>query len=87
MRNFGRGTVTFNIVNLIKEESLYCNGMKPFVLSRARENHEGVQWHRGGFDVAYKKTTFKGGPYGDRGDSASLDQFDLQSQNRQLNTL
>ena len=59
--------------------------MKPFALSRERERAEGVQWHRAGFDVAYKKTTFRGGF--DKNAAISLDQFDLHSQNRQLNTL
>ena len=47
--------VKFNICNLVKEESLYSCGMKPFVYSVAKQALHNVKWHRSGINISYKK--------------------------------
>ena len=42
-----------SIENLMKDDSLYCNGMKPFVFSVKKKEKEGIGWHRGGFNISY----------------------------------
>jgi hypothetical protein len=51
---------TFNIMNLQKEESSYCQGMKPFVYSvkRNRDNDTNL-WTRGGENIEYYKNNLK----------------------------
>lgn len=46
-------SVRFNIVNLMKYDSLYNNGMKPLVRSVRKEQATGVSWHRAGDSVTY----------------------------------
>jgi len=47
-------TVTFHISNLYKEESLYNNGMKPFVFSTKSNGLEGnKKWKRDCFTISY----------------------------------
>ena len=42
------------MLNLMKDDSLYSHGMKPFVYSRKRHYQgDGVQWHRECFDIDY----------------------------------
>ncbi len=42
-------TYTFNIMNLQKDESCYCQGMKPFIYSVKRNKHNDTNiWSRGG---------------------------------------
>jgi hypothetical protein len=45
--------VRFSIVNLMKYESLYNNGMKPLVRSLRKEQLKGIHWHRAGDLVSY----------------------------------
>ena len=53
--NVKKGTVVkLNMMNLMKDDSLYSIGMQPFVYSRKRHYEgDGVQWHREGFDIEY----------------------------------
>ena len=44
--------VRFNIVNLLKKESLFSYGLKPLVYSD-KMNSQGVGWHRAGIKVVY----------------------------------
>ncbi|CAG9316011.1 unnamed protein product [Blepharisma stoltei] len=46
-------TVRFNIVNLLKYESLYNEGLKPLVFSLKDAEITGVTWKRGGFNISY----------------------------------
>lgn len=46
-------TIKLVIDNLMKDDSLYSNGMKPFVYSLKKKESSGVGWHRGGFDISY----------------------------------
>lgn len=46
-------TVTFHIMNLYKEESLYNNGMRPFVYSTKSSSLEGTGWKRGCSNISY----------------------------------
>lgn len=54
VRNERKGqTVRFSIVNLMKYDSLYNNGMKPLVRSLRKEQTQGISWHRAGEAVSY----------------------------------
>lgn len=37
----------------MKDDSLYSEGMKPFVYSLKKKEFEGVEWFRGGFNIDY----------------------------------
>ena len=43
----------FNIVNLIKPDSLYNHGMKPLIYSKKDAETKNVGWHRTGHDIKY----------------------------------
>ena len=43
----------FNIVNLIKPDSLYNHGMKPLVYSKKTAEHKSIGWHRSGTEIRY----------------------------------
>jgi len=47
--------VKFNIVNLLKPDSLFNEGMKPVVFSGARSAEDGTTWHHAGYDISYFK--------------------------------
>lgn len=53
--NIKAGTVVkLNMLNLMKDDSLYNMGMQPFVYSQKRHlQGDGVQWHREGFNIEY----------------------------------
>lgn len=53
--NVKKGTIVkLNILNLMKDDSLYTHGMKPFVYSQKRHlQGDGVKWHREGFNIEY----------------------------------
>lgn len=53
--NIKKGTILkVNMVNLMKDDSLYSQGMRPFVYSYKRHKEgDGVQWHREGFNIDY----------------------------------
>lgn len=46
-------TYRFNIVNLMKGESNYNQGMKPLLYSMHRAENEMIGWHRAGENIAY----------------------------------
>jgi len=56
----------FNIINLLKPDSLYNSGLRPLAHSAARQRREGVGWARAGESVAYHAT-----PVAARGGSAA----------------
>jgi len=54
VRNIKAGTtVRLNILNLMKDDSCYSQGMKPFVWSAKKEEEKGVKWERDGFNIVY----------------------------------
>ena len=54
VRNADKGhCVRFSIVNLMKYDSLYNNGLKPLVFSVKKEKNEGVGWYRTQESVSY----------------------------------
>lgn len=60
VRNMHQGqTYTFNIVNLLKPDSLFNYGMQPVVYSEHMARTQGIGWHRDGFDVCYYTNTSK----------------------------
>jgi len=66
VRNMKRGRkYRFNIINFMKQDSLYNHGMMPLVYSNNDANNKGVGWVRGGTDICYYKNTYKkkGGNY------------------------
>ena len=46
-------TYRFNIVNLMKPDSNYNQGMKPLVYSVKQAENINLGWHRDGFNIAY----------------------------------
>jgi cytosolic carboxypeptidase protein 2/3 len=61
--NTRRGqTYKFNIVNLIKPDSLYNNGMKPLMYSKKTAEQKGVGWYRCGNEIRYQASKRKAGP-------------------------
>nr|CAB3263164.1 uncharacterized protein LOC104265751 [Phallusia mammillata] len=46
-------TYKFNIINLLKKDSLYNYGMKPLIYSEHLANEQGVGWHRSGENIKY----------------------------------
>mmetsp|Transcript_43504 Transcript_43504/g.41967 ORF Transcript_43504/g.41967 Transcript_43504/m.41967 type:complete len:189 (+) Transcript_43504:235-801(+) len=54
MRNIKVNTVVkLNIMNLMKDGSLYSSGMKPFIYSLKKNREHGVAWHRGAYNIIY----------------------------------
>jgi hypothetical protein len=45
--------VKFNIINLMKEDSLYGEGMQPLVHSAKESVAAGTGWHRSGELITY----------------------------------
>lgn len=43
----------FNIVNLIKPDSVYNHGMKPLIYSKKEADSKNVGWHRTGHEIKY----------------------------------
>jgi len=52
-------TYRFNIVNLMKGESNYNQGMKPLIYSVKKSFKDLVGWHRDGFNIAYYSSARK----------------------------
>ena len=50
--------VRFNLINLMKYESLYNNGMKPLVFSKQKQEELGVKWHRDGSAISYYRNSY-----------------------------
>lgn len=42
-----------NMLNLMKDDSLYSSGMQPFVYSKTKKEKENISWHRGGYNIEY----------------------------------
>ena len=40
-----KGSFKFNICNFTKKDSLYDNGLRPFIFSKKIFEKEGVGWH------------------------------------------
>ncbi|KAL4436239.1 hypothetical protein ABPG74_015830 [Tetrahymena malaccensis] len=47
--------VRFNIINLMKNDSLFNYGMRPVVFSKKKNEQEQQGWFRGGFNISYFK--------------------------------
>jgi hypothetical protein len=43
----------FNLVNLIKPDSLYNQGMKPLIYSKKNAEQKSIGWHRCATDIRY----------------------------------
>ncbi|KAJ8020790.1 Cytosolic carboxypeptidase 3 [Holothuria leucospilota] len=48
-------TYKFNIVNLLKKDSLYNHGMRPLFYSEGLANSKGIGWHRMGHHITYSR--------------------------------
>lgn len=60
VRNYKKNhAVRFNIINLMKFESLYSEGMKPAVLSMEKKRRTGIEWHQDGYNLGYYQNTYK----------------------------
>jgi hypothetical protein len=46
-------TYKFNIINLLKPDSLYNHGMRPLMYSEIEAKKFGKGWYRAGKDVCY----------------------------------
>lgn len=54
MTNTRKGqSYKFNIVNLIKPDSLYNHGMRPLFYSKKTAEQKSIGWHRCGSDIRY----------------------------------
>lgn len=49
----------FNIINLLKPDSLYNVGMKPMIYSERNASTKGLGWHRDGAEICYYTTNVK----------------------------
>ena len=49
----------FNIINLLKPDSLYNVGMKPLIYSEKNAKTKGLGWHRDGNDICYYTSNMK----------------------------
>jgi hypothetical protein len=52
--NNAAGPIKFNIINLIKGDSLYNEGMQPAVWSQKKNRETGIKWFRDGTNISYK---------------------------------
>ncbi|KAJ9507713.1 hypothetical protein QJQ45_019104, partial [Haematococcus lacustris] len=48
-----------NLINLVKDDSLYQEGMQPLVHSAAAQRDSGRGWHRAGHHIAYYRNRIK----------------------------
>ena len=46
----------FNLINMIKPDSLYNHGMKPLMYSKKESETKFVGWHRVGTEIKYYPT-------------------------------
>jgi hypothetical protein len=46
-------TYRFNIVNLMKPDSTYTNGMRPLLYSVKEAEASGIGWYRDGYNISY----------------------------------
>jgi hypothetical protein len=49
----------FNIVNLMKPDSLFNMGMRPLVYSEKNAREKQIGWVRGGYDICYYRNKLK----------------------------
>lgn len=56
VRNTLRSTYTFHLMNMIKNTSMYRNGMKVAVFSEAQWQRDQRGWFKGGDDITYTNT-------------------------------
>mmetsp|Transcript_13479 Transcript_13479/g.11544 ORF Transcript_13479/g.11544 Transcript_13479/m.11544 type:complete len:495 (+) Transcript_13479:437-1921(+) len=49
----------FNIINMMKPDSLYNCGMKPLIYSDAHARYKKIGWHRDGYDICYYQNNMK----------------------------
>lgn len=66
VQNPKKMTVTFNILNFVKFDSLFNQGMKPLIYSDKEEKATGTQWHRDGFGIEYKENTISSNQHASR---------------------
>ena len=60
VKNMRRGRkYKFNIINLLKPDSVYNQGLLPLIYSEREAESSGVGWHRCGSDVAYFQNGIK----------------------------
>lgn len=52
-------TVRFNIINLLKPDSLYNQGMRVLAYSSLKSKSENLGWHRIGTDIMYYQNNLK----------------------------
>lgn len=52
-------TYRFNIINLLKPDSLYNHGMQPLMYSDKEAKANGKGWHRAGKDICYYQNSIK----------------------------
>jgi hypothetical protein len=52
-------TYRFNLINLLKPDSLYNHGMQPLIYSDIEAKEKGVGWHRGWEQICYYQNTLK----------------------------
>lgn len=52
-------TYRFNIVNLMKPDSNYNQGMKPLIYSVRQAETQQMGWHRDGFNISYYQSSRK----------------------------
>lgn len=43
----------FNIINMMKPDSLYNSGMKPLIYSEKQAKLKKIGWYRDGYDICY----------------------------------
>ena len=56
VKNISKGTrATFTIKNLVKDDSLFNEGMKIWVFSANKFKSKGIKWHHSCFDICYYK--------------------------------
>lgn len=48
-------SVKFNLVNMVKQSSLFSCGMKPAVFSKRAYEEEGRSWFRDGYSISYRQ--------------------------------
>ena len=62
VQNTRRGQVyKFNIITLIKPDSLYNQGMRPLIYSERAARERKVGWHRAGEEICYYQNNIKRG--------------------------
>jgi len=52
-------TYRFNIINMMKPDSLYNHGMRPVAYSEIEAKRSGKGWYRGGADICYYQNSMK----------------------------